>query len=106
LEFGNEHVCCWVGYCARIIYAVTTYCESTSCRISSVPLGLVMSLIVFAQSAIAFMTLSAWVMVGLVMVLCLKLTVPKTRSLLVALTAYQLLALMSANFLTSFFGAW
>jgi hypothetical protein len=32
-------------------------------------LGLVMSLIAFAQSAIAFMTLSAWVMVGLVIFL-------------------------------------
>ena len=36
--------------------------SSTSCRISSAPLGLVMSLIAFAQSAIAFMILSAWVM--------------------------------------------
>ena len=43
--------------------------SSTSCRISSAPLGLVMSLIAFAQSAIAFMTLSAWVMVGLVIFL-------------------------------------
>ena len=43
--------------------------SSTSCLISSVPLKLVMSLIAFAQSAIAFMTLSAWVMVGLVMCL-------------------------------------
>ena len=43
--------------------------SSTSCRISSVPLGLVMSLIAFAQSVIAFMTLSAWVMVGLVILL-------------------------------------
>ena len=33
--------------------------SSTSCRISSVPLGLVMSMIVFAQSGMAFMTLSA-----------------------------------------------
>jgi hypothetical protein len=41
--------------------------SSTSCRISSAPLGLVMSFIAFVQSAIAFMTLSAWVMVGLVM---------------------------------------
>ena len=41
--------------------------SSTSCRISSAPLGLVMSLIAFAQSVIAFMILSAWVMVGLVM---------------------------------------
>ena len=40
--------------------------SSTSCRISSAPLELVMSLIAFAQSAIAFMTLSVWVMVGLV----------------------------------------
>ncbi len=40
--------------------------SSTSCRISSAPLGLVMSLIAFAQSVIAFMTLSVWVMVGLV----------------------------------------
>ena len=39
--------------------------SSTSCHISSVPLELMMSLIAFAQSAIAFMTLSAWVMVGL-----------------------------------------
>ena len=58
---------------------------STSCRIFSAPLGLVMSLIVLAQSAIAFMTLSAWVMIGRVMFLCLKLTVSETRSLLVAL---------------------
>ena len=43
--------------------------SSTSCRISSAPMGLVMSLIVLAQSAITFMTLSAWVMVGLVMFL-------------------------------------
>ena len=43
--------------------------SSTSCHISSVPLGLVMSLIAFAQSVIAFMTLSAWVMVGLVILL-------------------------------------
>jgi len=43
--------------------------SSTSCRISSAPLGLVMSLIAFAQSVIAFMTLSAWVMVGLVILL-------------------------------------
>ena len=43
--------------------------SSTSCHISSVPLGLVMSLIAFAQSMIAFMTLSAWVMVGLVIFL-------------------------------------
>ena len=33
--------------------------SSTSCRISSVPLGLVMSMIIFVQSGIAFMTLSA-----------------------------------------------
>jgi hypothetical protein len=32
-------------------------------------LGLVMSLIAFAQSAIAFMTLSAWVMEGFVICL-------------------------------------
>jgi hypothetical protein len=43
--------------------------SSTSCLISSVPLKLVMLLIAFAQSAIAFMTLSVWVMVGLVMCL-------------------------------------
>jgi len=43
--------------------------SSTSCRISSVPLGLLMSVIAFAQSAIAFMTLSAWVMIGLVIYL-------------------------------------
>ena len=43
--------------------------SSTSYCISSAPLGLVMSLIAFAQSVIAFMTLSAWVMVGLVMFL-------------------------------------
>jgi len=43
--------------------------SSTSCHISSVPLVLVMSLIAFAQSAIAFMTLFAWVMVGLVIFL-------------------------------------
>ena len=41
----------------------------TSCCISSAPLGLVMYLIAFVQSAIAFMTLSAWVMVGLVIFL-------------------------------------
>ena len=53
--------CCWMA-CSV---------SSTSCRISSAPLGLVMSLIVLAQSAITFMTLSAWawVMVGLVMFL-------------------------------------
>ncbi len=43
--------------------------SSTSCHISSAPLGLVMSLIAFAQSAIAFMTLSAWVMEGFVIYL-------------------------------------
>ena len=43
-----------------------------------------MSLIAFAQSAIVFMTLSAWVMVGGVMFLWLKLIVSETRSLLVA----------------------
>jgi hypothetical protein len=43
--------------------------SSTSCRISSAPLELVMSLIAFAQSAITFMTLSVWVMVGLVIFL-------------------------------------
>ncbi len=43
--------------------------SSTSCRISSAPLGLVMSLIAFAQSAIVFMTLSAWVMEGFVICL-------------------------------------
>ena len=59
--------------------------SSTSCRISSVPLGLVMSLIAFAQSAIPFMILSAWVMEGFVICLCLKLTVSETHSLLVAL---------------------
>ncbi len=42
---------------------------STSCRISSAPLGLVMSLIAFAQSAIVFMILSAWVMEGFVICL-------------------------------------
>ncbi len=51
--------CCWMA-CSV---------SSTSCRISSAPLGLVMSLIAFAQSAIAFMTLSAWVMVGFVICL-------------------------------------
>jgi hypothetical protein len=45
---------------------------------------LLMSLIAFAQSAIVFMTLSAWVMVGGVMFLWLKLIVSETRSLLVA----------------------
>jgi len=43
--------------------------SSTSYCISSAPLGLVMSLIAFVQSAVAFMTLSAWVMVGLVIFL-------------------------------------
>jgi hypothetical protein len=43
--------------------------SSTSCHISSVPLELVMPLIAFAHSAIAFMALSAWVMVGLVICL-------------------------------------
>ncbi len=43
-----------------------------------------MSLIAFVQSAIAFMTLSAWVMVVLVMFLWLKLIVSETCSLLVA----------------------
>jgi len=43
--------------------------SSTSCRISSAPLELVMSLIAFVQSAIVFVTLSAWVMVGLVICL-------------------------------------
>jgi hypothetical protein len=43
--------------------------SSTSCRISSAPLELVMSLITFAHSAIAVITLSAWVMVGLVIFL-------------------------------------
>ncbi len=43
--------------------------SSRSCHISSVPMELVMSLIAFAQSAITFMTLSAWVMVGLVICL-------------------------------------
>jgi hypothetical protein len=42
-----------------------------------------MSLIAFAQSAIVCITLSAWVMVGLVMFLWLKLIVSETRSLLV-----------------------
>ena len=51
---------CWWMACSVI---------STSCRISSAPLELVMSLIAFAQSVIAFMTLSAWVMVGLVICL-------------------------------------
>ena len=51
---------CWWMACSE---------SSTSCRISSVPLGLVMTLIAFAQSVIAFMTLSAWVMVGLVIFL-------------------------------------
>ena len=36
--------------------------------------------IAFAQSAIAFMTLSAWVMVGLVIFLWLKLIVSETHS--------------------------
>jgi hypothetical protein len=43
--------------------------SSTNCCTSSAPLELVMSLIASAQSAIAFMTLSAWVMVGLVICL-------------------------------------
>ncbi len=43
--------------------------SSTSCCISSAPLELVISLIAFAQSAIAFMTSSVWVMVGLVICL-------------------------------------
>ena len=42
--------------------------SSTSCCISSLPWAPLMSLIDFAQSVIAlFMILSAWVMVGLVM---------------------------------------
>jgi hypothetical protein len=41
--------------------------SSTSCCISSLPWAPLMSLIAFAQSVIAFMILSAWVMVGLVM---------------------------------------
>ena len=44
-----------------------------------------MSLIAFVQSVIAFMTFSAWVMVGLVMFLWLKMIVSETPSLLVAL---------------------
>ncbi len=51
---------CWLMACPV---------SSMSCHISSVPLELVMSLIAFAQSVIAFMTLSAWVMVGLVICL-------------------------------------
>ncbi len=43
--------------------------SSTSSRISSAPLELVMSLIAFVHSAIMFMTLSAWVMVGFVICL-------------------------------------
>ncbi len=49
--------------------------SSSSCRIASAPWELLMSLIAFVQSVIAFMTLSAWVMVGLVMFLWLKLIV-------------------------------
>ena len=57
--------------------------SSTSCCIASAPWELLMSLIAFVQSVIVFMTLSAWVMVGLVMFLWLKLIVSETCSLLV-----------------------
>ncbi len=46
----------------------------------------VASLIVLMHSANACITISAWVMVGFVMFLCLKWTVSEWRLLLVALT--------------------
>ncbi len=54
----------------------------TSCAVVP-PVALV---IVLTHSANACITLSAWVMVGFVMCLCLKWTVSEWRSLLVALT--------------------
>ncbi len=69
--------------CSIACVAFTMHWRSfTSCAV--VPP--VAPVIVLMHSANACITLSAWVMVGFVMFLCLKWTVSEWRSLLVALT--------------------